>query len=94
MENTEDFEKIFIDYVVELLAQKGISHNEFGKLVFGDTDGGRLWRSIRDPQNSGKRRKVSINEAFSMAQTLGTDLPSLMWQISQASTAKKKSQLQ
>lgn len=94
MENTLDFEKIFVDHISGMLQEKGISHNEFGKLVFGETDGGRLWRSIRDPQNSGKRRKVTINEAYTMATVLGTDLPYIMWQISQILNAKKEGQTQ
>jgi len=77
-----EFEKTFVDVVTERVVAMGLSHNEFGKRVFGE-DGGRLWRSVRDPQNRGKRRKVSLSEAYTIAQELGTDLPSLMWEVNQ-----------
>lgn len=88
MSKGTDFEIFFVDSIAERLVAMGMSHNEFGRLVFGEADGGRLWRSVRDPQNTGKRRKLSLGETYTIAEVLGTDLPSLMWQVAQAITAK------
>ena len=57
MENTtHSFGRHFVSVVAARVEASGISHSEFGRRVFGASDGGRTWRAVRDPKGSGSLR--------------------------------------
>lgn len=73
------FERAFIALVSEMVEQKGLSHSDFGRLVFGETSGVRLWRWCRS--NGGRTRRLMLGEAYAMADALGMDFPTLVWKL-------------
>lgn len=79
------FERAFVALVAERVEQAGMSHSEFGRRVFGSEHGSRLWRTAREPARA---RKIILAEAYRMAEVLGTDLPTLLWQISREAEAR------
>jgi len=81
------FESLFIEAVAEQIDDSDLSHSEFGRAVFGNASGDRLWRSCRGEK---RKRTVSIGEAYVMAEALGVDLPTLLWRIIQAKTSQGK----
>ncbi|EPR43155.1 hypothetical protein dsx2_2515 [Desulfovibrio sp. X2] len=83
MKNDDQFERVFVALVAERVEDMGMSHAEFGRRVFGGGDSGvRLWRSVRDVD--GRGRRLTIGEAYRMAEALGTDFPSLVWNLCQS----------
>lgn len=79
MENTDSFERVFITLIAERVEASGMSHSAFGRKVFGDSSGIRLWRSCRDFEK--RRRKLTLDEAYRMAVALGTDFPTMVWNM-------------
>ena len=74
MENTtHSFGRHFVSVVAARVEASGISHSEFGRRVFGASDGGRTWRAVRDPKGSGKPRVLLLDEAYAMARALDMD---------------------
>jgi len=86
MKNTDNFERVFITLMIERIEDCGMSHAEFGKKVFGETSGVRLWRSCRDFEK--RRRKLTLEESYRMAAVLGTDFPTMVWNMVQAAKAR------
>lgn len=83
MKKDDYFERVFVELVAERVEDSGLSHSEFGRRVFGGgASGVRLWRSVRD--HDGRGRKLTLGEAYRMAEALGTDFPSLVWNLCQA----------
>jgi len=86
MENKDNFEQVFIKLVAERVEDAGLSHSAFGKRVFGEASGVRLWRACRDMEK--RRRKLTLDEAYRMAEALGTDFPTMVWNIAQAARSR------
>lgn len=80
MEKDTIFEGLFIEAVADLVENSEMSHSEFGRAVFGDASGDRLWRAARGER---RKRSVTVGEAYVMAEVLGLDLPTLLWRIVQ-----------
>lgn len=76
------FERFFVEAVSQRLEKLGMSHREFGMRLLGE-NGARLWLRVRNPNNSDKPRKLTLEEACRIAEILGEDFPSLVWKISQ-----------
>jgi len=94
MENTHElYERFFVQEVTNMAREKGLSHSEFGRRLFGE-EGGRMWRTVRDPMNTRKPRRISLGEAHKIAELLEVDLPSLIWAISQKFDAEQKNRKQ
>ncbi|ABM29791.1 hypothetical protein Dvul_2780 [Nitratidesulfovibrio vulgaris DP4] len=85
MDKSTHFERALVALIAEQVEQRGMSHSEFGRAIFGQEHGPRLWRTARDPKRA---RKITIAEAYRMAETLGTDLPTLLWRITQDATTR------
>ncbi len=83
MNKADIFERAFVTLIAERVEDLGMPHSEFGRRVFGETAGARLWRSCRGSEQR-PARKVTLGEAYRMAEALGTDFPSLVWNLSQA----------
>lgn len=81
MKTSSEFERDFIVLVTERVEDLGMSQSEFGKKVFGEASGDRLWRATRSPS---RKRGLSLGAAVTMAEALGTDFPSLVWHVTQA----------
>lgn len=93
MENTtHSFGRHFVSVVAARVEALGISHSEFGRRVFGASDGGRTWRAVRDPKGSGKPRVLLLDEAYAMARALDMDFPSLIWTVFQSFLQEEKEQ--
>ena len=91
MENTtHSFGRHFVSVVAARVEASGISHSEFGRRVFGASDGGRTWRAVRDPKGSGKPRVLLLDEAYTMARALDMDRVSV---ISTGGERAKKGEL-
>jgi hypothetical protein len=86
MENTDSFERVFITLIAERVEASPLSHSEFGRRVFGAASGIRLWRSCRDFEK--RRRKLTLDEAYRMADVLGTDFPTMLWNMVQEAKAR------
>ena len=83
MKNPNTFEQLFIEEVSAALEKRGWTHTFFGNAVSGH-EGGRIWRTARDPQRlRDKPRKIGIAEGYKMAQLLEIDFSSLIWKIEQ-----------
>ncbi|WP_051258220.1 hypothetical protein [Desulfovibrio cuneatus] len=80
MKNAQEFERQFILAVDERVEKSGLTHSNFGRKVFGEVSGERLWRKCRDVKNP---RKISFAESYAMATLLGIDYPSFVWQVGQ-----------
>lgn len=80
MKKADIFEQFFVEAMTEKVEASTMSHSEFGRRVFGEDSGARLWRATREKS---RKRSVSIGEASLMAEALGMDFPSLVWEIVQ-----------
>ena len=90
MKNPNTFEQLFIEEVSAALEKRGWTHTFFGNAVFGH-EGGRIWRTARDPQRlRDKPRKIGIAEGYKMAQLLEIDFSSLIWKIEQKMTEEEE----
>ena len=90
MENTHElYERFFVQEVTNMARERGLSHSEFGRRLFGE-EGSRMWRTVRDPMNTRKPRRVSLGEVHKVAEILDVELPSLIWAISQKFDAEQK----
>ena len=73
MENTtHSFGRHFVSVVAARVEALGISHSEFGRRVFGASDGGRTWRAVRDP-------KARENRGFSCLMNLRNGAGAGLW---------------
>lgn len=79
----EIFQLFFVHEVAKMAQDAGLSHSEFGRLVFGETSGSRIWRTARDLS---RRRAISVADCYTIADVLQVDLPSMIWQITQRAT--------
>lgn len=77
---SECIQKAFVEDVSKRLAETDISHNQFGKDIFGEASGGRIWRGLRE---GARTRKLSLEEACRMAERLGLEFPNLLWSVAQ-----------
>jgi len=82
MSTPELYEQAFIKLIAERVEDIGMSHSEFGKLVFGKAGGVRIWRSCRDIE--GRGRSLTLAEAYRIAEVLGSDFPCLVWNLTMA----------
>ena len=80
MENTQSFERIIIMMAEAMLDESGQKHAPFGRAVFGESNGARLWRMTRGDL---KERRLSVNEAKSMADYFEMDFPTFIWKAHQ-----------
>ena len=80
MDANTSFERSFVQVVVETLVKKGIKHAPFGRAIFGDESGSRIWLQVRDES---KPRRLSLAEAHKIALFLGKDFPALTWEVQQ-----------
>lgn len=85
MEKPTNLERNFVAHITAMVEEKGFNHSEFGKYVFGETSGVRIWRSTRD---NTRQRFITMSEAVRMAEYLKEDLSSLIWKIEQMEKTK------
>ena len=90
MKTPDMIEQLFIEEESAAVEKRGWTHTFFGNAVFGH-EGGRIWRTARDPQGlRNKHRKIGIAEGYKMAQLLEIDFSSLIWKIEQKMNAEKE----
>ncbi|MDR3044031.1 MAG: hypothetical protein LBU75_07175 [Desulfovibrio sp.] len=85
MENSIAFERALVALVAERVENSDLSHSEFGRRIFGEESGSRLWRSCRDAT---RPRRILLAEAHRMAELLGMDFPTMIWQFTQEAKAR------
>ena len=83
--NTEDFERAYVAICAERVDALNMSHSEFGRQVFGETSGVRLWRLCRADKRT---RSVTLAESMRMAEVLGQDFAAFIWQVRQEASAR------
>lgn len=71
------FERFFVKMITGMATDKGLSQAEFGRRVFGEKSGIRIWGGVRSDKRC---RDVSLAEALHMANVLDIEFPSLIWQ--------------
>lgn len=72
-------ERALVEIVARKVDANSEDHRPFGQRAFHPSaDGGRKWRRIR---NGGG--EVSVSDAAQLAEAIGLDLPSLIWQATQ-----------
>jgi hypothetical protein len=86
MDKADNFERVFITLVAERVKAAKMSHSEFGRKIFGESAGVRLWRACRDFE--GRGRRLTLDEAYRMADVLGTDFPTMVWNMVQEAKAR------
>lgn len=80
MKNGDKFERAIVALLEERVDASGMSHSEFGRRIM-DGDGVRLWRLCR--AKDGKRRRLTICEAYAAAEVFGEDFSAMMWSFTQ-----------
>lgn len=83
--NTKEFERAYVAIVAERVEAKNMSHSEFGKHIFGETSGVRLWRLCKAKERT---RSVTLAESMRMAEVLGEDFAAFIWQVRQEAVAR------
>lgn len=86
MEKSLKFERTVIDLVVEILKKRGITHTDFGHAIFGPESGVRSWRKCREGTTP---RKLSLAETHKIAEFLGIDLATMLWQFEREAEYRK-----
>lgn len=86
MKNGDSFEKAVVTLLEERVDARGMSQSDFARLIFKG-DSVRLWRLCR--AKKGRRRRLSMGEAYSAAEALGEDFATLMWGFVQESRKRK-----
>ena len=89
METNTNFERFFIEAVVKRIEALGMSHREFGMKLMGE-HGARIWLRTRSPNDNEKARKLTLEEAYRIAEILHEDFPSLIWQVKQEMLLNQK----
>ena len=73
------FERCFLRLVEKLARQAGLSDAEFSIKAFqGAENPAKAWQHLRNG-NRGKYRRVTLEDAYSMANALGKDFTQLYW---------------
>ncbi len=86
MEKIPALEHALAKIVEEKLDQMGgRKHAPFGRFVFGEDNGPRVWRLIR----AGQRRSITIDETCRMAQFFGQNIAEFIAKIYAAAIEKK-----
>ncbi len=85
MKKAEQFEQFFVEAIEARVESSSLSHSEFGRRVFESDSGPRLWRAARE---QGRKRGLSVGEAYLMAEALGIEFPALIWEIVQEAKHK------
>ncbi len=89
MEKAHPFERAFVALVAEKVAAAGMSQSEFARRVIGKESSARLWRATRmGLTKDAEPRAVSLSEAYRMAETLGEDFPTFIWEIAREAKAR------
>lgn len=83
--NTELFERAYVTIVAERVDASEMSQSEFGRRVFGETSGVRLWRLCRAEKRT---RSITLAESLRMAETLGQDFAAFIWQVRQEASVR------
>ncbi len=86
MEKSLEFERAVIDLVAEILEKQGVTHTDFGRAVFGPESGVRAWRKCRESETP---RKLSLAETHKIAEFLGIDLATMLWQLEREAEYRK-----
>ena len=74
------FERCFLRLIEKLVRQAGMSDTEFSIKAFqGAENPVKAWQHLRNG-NRGKYRRVTLEDAYSMALALGKDFTQLYWQ--------------
>lgn len=84
-----EFEIFFVELTCDIIEERGLTHSEFGRKVFGENDGPRIWRSVRSTRGKKSRRKLSLQEAYMISDTLNKNLFVTAWQTTQQQFAEK-----
>lgn len=72
----QQFERFFIEMVTTMYQKNGLSHSEFGRAVFGEKSGVRIWGGVRSTK---RERDITLAEVLKMAKTLNVELPTLIF---------------
>lgn len=80
MEKPNTFERDFVAHITAMVEGRDIKHTDFGKYVFGELSGVRIWRYVRDEK---RQRFITLSEAERMAEYFREDLSSLIKKVEQ-----------
>ncbi|SKA72679.1 hypothetical protein [Desulfobaculum bizertense] len=86
-----DFERKFIEVITEMVILSGMNHTDFAKKTFGETDGSVVkWRRMRNAFSAtGRPQRLTVGEAWRMAEVLGKTYPELCFTVEQRLKAEK-----
>lgn len=80
--NGNEFERALVAEIVSLYVEKGISHTQFARLMYGDTKTApSKWWKIRECSPTGKPQSLPVSEAVQAASVLGMDVASLFFRV-------------
>lgn len=80
MNKPTTFERDFVAHITAMVDSREITHSDFGKYVFGEVSGVRIWRYVREEK---RQRFVTLSEAQKMAEYFREDLSGLIKKIEQ-----------
>jgi len=86
MQNSDRFERKFLEVVSEMVLQKGLNHSQFANIVFNDTSNAAgKWRRMRNAwaTNAARPQGVQLSDARRMASALGKTLSELVFTVEQ-----------
>lgn len=86
MENSKSFEKALVQIVAEMITLRGFKHSAFGRFVFGEKSGARLWRVAREADRG---RVITVDETVLMADFFHEDYVSFMRTVYQQAKSRK-----
>ena len=72
----QKFERFFIELVTSMYQKNGLSHSDFGRAVFGEKSGVRIWGGVRSAK---RERDITLAEVLKMAKALNVELPTLIF---------------
>lgn len=72
----QKFERFFIELVTSMYQENGLSHSDFGRAVFGEKSGVRIWGGVRSAK---RERDITLAEVLKIAKALNVELPTLIF---------------
>ena len=86
MEQFKQYERFVVGYAAQLVEEQNMSHAQFARDVFGDTDASPVkWRRIR---NEGQA--LTVAELWAVADRLGMKLEHFIWETQKEFSAQCK----
>lgn len=83
MDYSFEFERCFVESIIDMAEQKGWTHSELARRAFPEKgDYRRKWRDIRGTK-SVKPQKLTIADAATLARCVGKEVPEVCFVVNE-----------